>query len=684
MATEEPTAVSNEQTEAKEPTILDICKRKEEDGMSVTRNWVSMWQTSLRYFLSDQLHGRERHKDWDWVIINYIWPSIMQEMAKLSRSYKMVASGRENSDTEAAEAWQGFLQWQWEVSLHPKGMRIEQLRAILDGKLHGYRVSKMVWDPKVKWDKKQRRWQGEVRHRLWNPANFWASDKEYINDGDCGSVRFVELSYAISQWPQFEKELTEASSKYPEMLQGGDTHVAGQTSSQGTYPAAGTGGPDKGPMATDSKALLDLVLSGLDIVGTQQNDRRYCRISETYLKDYTEVPRSEEIPVEPEQLLQASAIVQGTGGNFLKPDGMPITPDEWPVNVNEWNEPKYPNGRYIIRCEDTILNPDEQDQVWGFSTWPFVVIPHYLLPHMWQGTDAVTLYRHTQDMINVSMSHLVNNMKEFGDPRVAIEDGAQHIPPGRTKKAFKIMRGAGSIIRLARGGLAKLKILDPVPPSPAATQLYMLFAQEYKNLVGLQDIAQGKKTGGKTTATEAQFLAISANDRIKLQNIFEEQWVKEIVNLTAEMDQQYYDIGRWVRVIGDDLVRGGMEITQGLKDFGFDIDIEPGEAAPYDEEKRIEKYSIAYKMLGEPMPNPMLPEMLRVLGISGWQKILAKHQSYGLFVQFNQLYEAVKSGQVAPQDAIQMLVKKATELYMAEQANAVPQRGNENGNNRNS
>lgn len=666
-----------------ENNILTRAKRAEELGMQTTRKWSSMWQQSLRYFLSDQLHGMTKNKHWDWVILNYIWPSIMQEMAKLSRNFKMIVSATEPSDMEVAEAFQGFLQWQWKKGLHRHGMRIEQLKAILCGKLFGYRVSKIFWERKVKWSEQKKTWLGEVRHRLWHPGLFWASDKEYINDGDCGTVRYLELEYAKSLWPDFKDKLTDGAVSYKDMIAGGGgENIIGQTSTSGTYPSAGTGGIDRGPTASESATLLSLVMADdLGISGGTSGDKkRYCKISEEYLKDYEEKHTKEEIPVDADVLKSSGAIVPGPNGEHLTPEGKPITSEMWPNDVIEWDEPVYPNGRYIIRNEDTILNPDIKDQIYPHSVWPFIVTPHYLLPFMWQGSDAVTLYRLTQDHLNITVSHLVNNMKEYGDPRIAVEQDALAPAPGRTQKRFSIMRGAGAIIRLARGGLRRFKIIDPIQPSPSAMMLYQLFAQEYKNIIGLQDIAQGRKASGQITATEAQFLAISSNDRIKLQNIFEEEWALRISCFVAEMDQYHYDAGRIVRIIGDDQIIGAVQINQRSKEAIFDIDIEPSEGLPFDEEKRIKKYEIAYKLLSEPLPNPLLPEFLRILGINSWQKLLQKHSTWQEFVAFEQLLMAVEKGEIAPQDAVQMLIQKMAQKVMAKQGT---QGENKNGNNSN-
>lgn len=646
--------------------LIERCKSRETAGMERTRAWNSLWTESFRYFLSDQLRGRKKIQNWDWVVLNYIWPAIMQELAKLSRDFRIVATPMEEDDTDVADAFGGFLSWQWKTGLHRHGMKIEQLRAILDKKLYGYCVSKIFWDRKVTWNSEvfPPRWDGEVRHRLWRPTQFWASDAEFINDGDCGTVRWVELEYAKSLWPEHKSKLEENSKTYKEMLEGGGEHIAGQASGQGTYPAPGTqgtGGQDNESLFSASKALLDLVLSSEDNNTSGHEDRKYCKISETYLKDYTVRKQSKVVEADQQELLETGRIVPDANGGFVGTDGLPMTPDNWPRDQVEWSEPVFPNGRMVIWCEDTILNPKEEDQVYPHSIWPFVVIPHYLLPHMWQGSDAVTLYRHTQDHINVTVSYLVNNAKLFGNPRVAVEKDAlaQEDSPGRSRRRYKMFAGAGAVIKLARGGLKKFSIIPPNAPSAGHVMLYQMFAQEYKNIQGLQDIAKGIKTSGSTTATEAQHLAISSNDRIKLQNVFEELWARQIVGLTAEMDQFYYDVGRLVRIIGEDKLVGAVQISQRAKAAKFDIDIELGEGLPYDDDRTTEKHKIAYELMGNPNPNPMLPLMLRQLKIPGWQKLLSKHETWQKWIAFEELIKSVQEGKVAPEEALQMLIRYA-------------------------
>jgi len=661
--------------EVTDPFIEELIK-EEDSGMQRTRSWVSMWQESLRYFLSDQLRGRIRHKDWQWVVLNYIWPAIFQEIAKLSRNNQtIIAHPWESSDADDSETWQSMLQWQWEKGLCERGMRIEQLYAMLCGKLFGYRISKIYWEPRFQWDDTNKTWTGDVRHRLWHPAEFWSSETEFINEGNCGTARYVNLEWAQARWPDHSKDLEDNSVSYRETAGGDNDVVRGQTAAVGTYPAAGTGGRDSGESPAMSELLLSLVHDADRMSGMQaarEQDRRFVKLSEHYRKNTETTHEKEEQPIPAEELLASGRATQ-ENGYVIDEDGTPLEEHNWPTQlIREWDQPKFPYGRYIIRNEQTILNPGEDDQKYPCkSGWPFVVVPHYLLPFMWQGSDAVQLYKSTQDMINVTTSHLANNMMQFGDPRIAIEDGALATPPGKHKKRYKIFKGAGAIIRLRRGGIKRYKIEPPVPPSVAAIHLYGLFSQEFKNIVGLQDIAQGKKSTGQMSATEAQHLAISSNDRIYLQSLFENDWIKRNAMLISEFDQKYYDPGRWVRIVGQDRTQSVIKITQQLTNIKLDIDIEPGMKLPYDEEKNIVKHEKAYAILQNPIANPMTPEMLRILEIPNWQKLLAKYEAWQLYYSFYQLYEGVKTGKVDPRQAIRMIVQKATQLYMQEQANTV-------------
>jgi hypothetical protein len=648
--------------------------RMAEAGMEKTKEWVSVWQENLRYFFSDQLHDKNRHKDWDWVIVNYLWPSAMQEIAKLTKNHpKIVCQPWEDSDADASEVWQAKLQWDWEQGLNGHGMRLEQIKAILDGKLFGYRISKVFWEDKCRWDAQKKEWEGDVKHTLIHPSFFWADpNAESIETAECvGTERWVPLEWAKNRWPKYAKQLEEEADRHKDdkMNIFGGPEIYGQKVGRTASYTSGTGDSDYGLGMYKTTRLLNLISSS-DKVNGQPGEVKMVKICETYFKDYETVKRKDELEVPAEQLM-AEGLITMLDGNYVSTEtGQPLPPEEWPkMTVREYEEPKFPYGRYIIRCFHTILNPKEEDQVYPHYQWPFVVMPHYLLPHMWQGSDGIQMYKTTQDLINVTASHLTNYVKLYGDPKVMIEEGALSTNP-RTKRHFKVGAGAGSIIRLARGALraGSFKYQDPPAISPATMMLYQLFSQEFKNLMGLQSVGRGEKEPGEMSATQATHLAISANDRIALQAIYEDQWITRICGLIAEICQANYDDGRWVRIVGEDRIAGVRQITSRVKQARFDVNIEPASTLPFDEEKKQARYLQAYQLLNAPVANPMLPETLRVLEIIEWKKILQRHEPWLQFMAYAQLYEQVKAGEIPPEQAAQIIISKLMQVYQGEQS----------------
>jgi len=654
MTTEEQSKKKAEQN-----TFLD---RLEEEGMKITKSWNSVWSESIRYFFGDQLGHRKVKKGWSEVVVNYILPAAIQEIAKLSKNHaQILAHPWEASDAEFAEAWRSLLQWLWEKGVNGHGMRLEQIASTLDKKLYGYSVSKVMWENRDAWDEKAKTWKGDVKFRLWKPERFWALGQEKIDDGPCGTVRYVEEQWAVKRWPKFKAKIEEASQTYEEVLSGGGQTIDGQTLSSGTYPSAGVGAADRG-IANAFKTLLNLIVTRKKHT-PKDSKIRYIKLAEFYYKDEEEKKVKEYMTAEE---LLASGMISVEGGMYYDNSG-PI--NELPqVLKREYDEPLYPYGRFVIRLgKDIIVN---KNQRYGYKKWPFVVSPHYLLPHMWQGWDAVQMYKSAQDMINISVTHLVNNMKMYGDPKIAVERGAIDSPPGKRGAHYKIGKGAGSIIRLVRGGLSRFQILDPPAPSAAAIQLYGLFTQEFKNLAGLQDIARGKQGEGRITATESHFLMISANDRLALQSAYEDVWVTEVARLMAWICQRNYEVGRIVRVIGEDNIVGAQEITEQVKNVDFDIDIIPGAQLPFDQEKKEAKYLQAYQLMADPAPNPMLPEVLRTMEITNWRKILQQHAVWQKFMQFLELFQAVTEKRITVEQGIQKLIQAAM-AHFAEQQDSI-------------
>jgi len=643
-------------------------------GMEKTREWVTLWNESLRYFFSDQLSGNTRHKDWDWVVVNYIWPTAMQEMAKLTNTtFKAVGVPQEGSDTAAADVWQGTVQFLWDKKLD---MRIQHAKAILDSKIFGYRVSKIMWEdrPENGWDDETKEWVGDVDYKLWHPAHFWVDPQaESLDDAESlGTLRIVTLEWAQQRWPKFKKELKEEARKFVE-----DPSFSSFTRDdiRGSNAPASVGGPggrdhdistNRRMHREGPQKLVDLILAQDKITknSVPHEQQLFVKISEQYFRDRSEKKEKLEEEIPQEELI-ASGSIQNVDGIFIDSEtGEEIQRVDWPKRtIKEWMQPTYPKGRFVIRVGDIVLNPETKDtpdaQKYKYSKWPFKVTAHYLLPHMWQGIDSHILGMEHQDFINISASHLLNNMKLYGDPKVIVETGALETNP-RTKKHFKVGAGAGAIIRAVKGAINRnaIKFVDPPQPSPSATQLYQLFVQEYKNTTGLQDVSRGISGKSGETATARRLDSLSSNDRIRLQSMQEDDWARYLMNLIAEIIQDRYEVGRFVRVVGDDGVTGAEQITSGLKKLKFDVDIEPGKTLPFDKTEQNENLQKAAELLSNPVPNVMTPELLRAWEVPNWQKILQRYEPWTQFAQFAQLLQQVSAGEIDPEVALKQLAQR--------------------------
>ena len=193
-----------------------------------------------------------------------------------------------------------------------------------------------------------------------------------------------------------------------------------------------------------------------------------------------------------------------------------------------------------------------------------------------------------------------------------------------------------------------------MPVSPAVMAMYELWVQEVKNLSGLQASGRGEQMKSGTTATEAQITAISSNDRIYLQSVYQDEWCKQLAKLIAEVMQQNYDEGRWLRIVGEGMIAGVRQITRKIKTVEYDITVMPGTTLPFDEEKQILRYKMAYEMMANPVANPMLPEMLRILNISNREKLLKElpvYQQYLSFVRMAQAQAQTSAAGISPEQA---------------------------------
>lgn len=623
-------------------------------GMTVTKKWMEIWQTAIQYAWGQQLQGWKLKEDWEYIVVNRIYPLMFQTIAKLANNHPKIlthAWDDENEGaTEYAEKWAGHLQYLWE-SPYELNMRLKLIKGLLDCAVFGYMVGKVMWEPKPRggWIDETKSWRGKAAEAFVHPAMFWCDPSaEALEDAEnCGSTRRVKLEWAQNRWPEYKDEI----------------EAEAYTASDSRYTAGDmiTYKDQKGSTLSVSRQkmfskLVGMILSHGGATGdTSANDviagdkQRYVNVEEFYWRDYEE--EHKKIPdIIPADTLkrQGKIIDDPTGLNrFIDPStGEPLDP--WPTQITqEYDEPKYPNGRFALRVGNTILNPKEEDQIYKESRWPFIIMPYHILPHMWQGGNAVEMSRNNNDFLNITISSMVNQVRRTADPTKLIEnDALLRGRDGKVRVTYDDVHGLGKIIKLAKGKIKGIANLVHPPLDTSVYALAELLKKDIDDQMFMQDVARGAAQKGQQTKAEIVRLNQNSLDYVGLQGVFLDKWIDETATLIAEICQGNYEPDRLMKMLSDE-VKSSMKVDDAALDVRFDVNIEPGSTLPFDEQKKQQEYATAYKMLENPVPNPMIEDMLRVLNISKRKEILEKYQGLILFRKFIIMGQVL--GQVEPE-----------------------------------
>jgi hypothetical protein len=617
-------------------------------GMTVTKEWKELFGDAIKYAWGQQLQGWSLKDDWEYIVINRIYPLMFNTIAKLAENNpKINTFARDNSKEgleEFVEKWAGILQHLWE-SPYKLGMRLKLIMGLLQAAVYGYMVGYTYWEPKAKYDDQNKAWIGDIKETFIHPAFFWVDPSaDTIESAEnCGMRRKVKLEWAQKRWPKYKNQIATEAFTADDARFNIDDLISYDS--------------QKGDTLEESKKIFSKIV-GLILKqagkntddSTGENTQKYVYIDTIFWKDYTEKHVKIEDNVPAKILIQGGQIItEDTTGLYLDAQTKkPFAPGEWPRYVkDEYDEPQFPHGRYVLRVGKAILNPDEKDQVYKESRWPFTVYPYHLLPFMWQGCNAIEMSRNNNDMLNITISSMVNQVRRTADPEHLVERGAlakDRKGKVRQKKPF----GLGKIIITARGAVDKVKNLIYPPLDSAVPLLADILKRNIDDQMFMQPVARGEQQKRQITAEESARTDTNANQYTALQAVCLDVWIDNTATLVAELCQRYYEPGRIARMITDD-GQENVAMGQEMFDVRFDVNIEPGSTLPFDEERKKNDYAAAYKMVGEPVANPMLEDMLRVLNIAKRKEILQRHQGYLLFLQFIQMGQLLAQVQSEPE-----------------------------------
>lgn len=610
-------------------------------GMTVTQKWLSLWFTAIQYAWGQQLQGWKLKEKWQYVVVNRIYPLMFQTIAKLAGNHPKILThawdDEQEGATEYAERWAGHLNYLWQ-SPYELNMRLKLIKGLLDCAVFGYMVGGPQWElrPRGGWDDTDKNWVGKTMQRFYHPAFFWVDPSaETIAEAEnCGTRRKVKMEWAQARWPDYKKEIeAEAYVASDPKYTAGDNIIYED---------------QKGSTLSVSRQnmfskLISLMMSQGTVTGTGVTTdatggdmQKYVDLEQICWHDYSFDHKKIPDNIPEEVLERQGKLVRDPETNmFLDPiTQKPLDP--WPQQIiKEYDQPKFPNGRFVLRINRTILNPEDKEQVYKESRWPFMVMPYHILPHMWQGGNAVEMSRNNNDFLNITISSMVNQVMRTADPTKLVEKGAlAKSREGKIRvKQAEAITGIGKIVVMAKGAIKRIANLEHPPLDPAVYKLAEVLKQDIDDQMFMQDVARGAAQKGQQTKAEIIRLNQNALDYVGLQGIFLDKWIDDTMTLIAELCQRNYEPERLMKMLADE-VKSSMKVDQQALDVRFDVNIEPGSTLPFDEEKKQAEYAAAYQLLENPVPNPMIEDMLRVLNISKRKEILEKYQGLQLFRKF--------------------------------------------------
>jgi len=645
----------------------------DELGKRATEKFIEMGNEAIRYAYGDQHAGRVKKKGWEYPVNNRVYADILQEIAFLSsnnpRVHGVPVSG---SKADLAIACGKVLQGIWVKDLR---IRDKIVSALLDDQLYGYKVAKWFVEPHGEWDDEQaiktgNGWKKKLELNIINPQYF-AADPDIENPIDIPhkakfvkTERWVDKLWAAARWPKYKKHLV-ATGQW-ESLNAVSTSAVGVTDKTGSNIVTPSGysressrrDRNNGKKNDDQQSrLADAILkrAGEGSDNTPNDSSQMVKVQEYYFKDYeTEKvkPVFEDIPFGEEG---AEHIQRDPETQMIKDTSKPIFEDEVPVGFEDfkgevpkrekrhgYDRPKYPTGRLVIRVDEEVKVVDEPYT--SKKGWPFAVSWHYPLPHMWQGANSVELSRGYQDWMNTTVSHITNYIKNFGDPKWLVEDGA--LAKGKDKsRTLKIPNWAGGVVRVAKRGIEKVKLVSP-PAMPSTLFNFLDFMKQGdQDLKASHDITSGRVSSGEQTLGELEILNRNSNQRIAMQGAFLDEWLTQIATGVVELAQKHLPVGDWVASMDptQSAVMSSVQWTKEMADTRWDVNLEATSTLPYDEGREIAKYEKAVELLGPAMFEPYLRKLNLDENVA---EIMKTHAIAG---PLTQLMEASEQGGVDPQ-----------------------------------
>jgi hypothetical protein len=212
-----------------------------------------------------------------------------------------------------------------------------------------------------------------------------------------------------------------------------------------------------------------------------------------------------------------------------------IDADEKEPDKQKKKKKKYPNGRILVICQDTIL--EDKPSMWEHGKSPYILFYDYKVPFQLAGMGEPDQMESLHLEFNLALKKVANYIRRYTSG-VLIQDENDDIPEDELRKA--IQTGQDRTFRKAQGSEVPQPIEWP-QINPALLDFINAIPKLIEEVTGVTDVSKGQVTKKqRQSASEIATLAESSYTRTRQRVRNSEFAIKRALYLFVCLMQQYY------------------------------------------------------------------------------------------------------------------------------------------------
>lgn len=200
------------------------------------------------------------------------------------------------------------------------------------------------------------------------------------------------------------------------------------------------------------------------------------------------------------------------------------------------------DDRVIVVANQKVLLRDEETPFWH-NRKPFVSVNLIPVMHEFYGMSYPEIMEHLHAELNTLRNQRRDNVS---------------LVINRMWRKLKMADIDTTQLRSRPGGVIEVDSMDDLAPldmpdvTSSAYREEGVIKQDLDMVTGISDHARGTETSRKETATQASILSAAANERFKAAIMLACESLNELGRMLIDLNQQYMDSSRVVRITGID------------------------------------------------------------------------------------------------------------------------------------